>query len=154
MKKSLEIPRAKATMQMLEELVKKYEKHRDKKYDNDLKWQRLYDFLPKPIEPQLVLEDRDRSATCESVKPRANNWMMMKSTGRADMDLGTMGNEGDHDDSEGGEELDSSGGLMGPKGGRKSAGKVQHNGYFYQCGQWRQTAKNWGVDSYHGKVVP
>ena len=28
---------------MLEEVVRKYEEHRDKKYDNDLKLQRLYD---------------------------------------------------------------------------------------------------------------
>ena len=43
MKKSLEIPRAKTTqdvssaIQMLEGLVRKYEEHRDKKYDNELK---------------------------------------------------------------------------------------------------------------------
>ena len=65
MKKSLEIPRAKTTsdvssaIQMLEELVRKYEEHRDKKYDNDLKLQSLFEKLPKPIEQQLVLEGRD-----------------------------------------------------------------------------------------------
>ena len=43
MERSLEIPRAKTTsdvssaIQILEELVRKYEEHRDKKYDNDLK---------------------------------------------------------------------------------------------------------------------
>ena len=67
---------------MLEELVRKYEEHRDKKYDNDLKLQRLYDILPKPIEQQLVLEDRDGSATYESVKQRTNNWILMNSMGR------------------------------------------------------------------------
>ena len=38
MKKSLEIPRAKTSsaIQMLEELARKHEEHRDKKYDNDL----------------------------------------------------------------------------------------------------------------------
>ena len=93
-KKSLEILRAKTTSgvssarQMLEELVRKYEEHRDKKYDNDLKLQRLYDILPKLAEQQLLLEDRDGSATHESVKRRANNWIMMNSTERADMDLG------------------------------------------------------------------
>ena len=71
MKTSLEIPRAKTTSdvisakQMLEELVRNYEEHRDKKYDNDLKLQRLYDILSKLIEQQLVLEDRNRSATYE-----------------------------------------------------------------------------------------
>ena len=85
MKKSLEIARANTTedvssaIQMLEDLVREYEEHRDKKYDNDLKLQRLYDILPKPTEEQVVLEDR-----C--------------STGRADMDLGTMENDGDRED--------------------------------------------------------
>ena len=63
MQASLEITRAKTTadvisvIQMLE-LVRKYGEHRDKKYDNDLKLQRLDDMLPKPIEQLLVLEDR------------------------------------------------------------------------------------------------
>ena len=76
MNKCQEIPRAKTTsdvssaIRMLEELVRKNEEHRDKKYDNDLKLQRLYDKLPKPIEQLLVLEDRDGSATYESVKRR------------------------------------------------------------------------------------
>ena len=57
-KKSFEILRAKTTsdasaIQMLEELVRKNEEHRDKKCDNDLKLQRLYDTLPKPIDQQL-----------------------------------------------------------------------------------------------------
>ena len=56
-----------SAMLMLEELVRKYEEHRDKKYDNDLKLQRLYDILPKAIEQQLVLEERNGSATCQSV---------------------------------------------------------------------------------------
>ena len=83
MKKSLENPRAKTTsdvssaVQLLEELVRKYEEHRDKEYDHDLKLQRLCEQLPKPIERQLVLEDRDGSATFESVKRRANNWILM-----------------------------------------------------------------------------
>ena len=51
------VGRESGAIQMLEELVKKYEEHRDKKYVNDLKLQRLYDILPKPIEQQLVLED-------------------------------------------------------------------------------------------------
>ena len=90
MRKSLEIPRAKTTayvssaMQMLQELLRKYEEHRDKKYDNDLKLQRLYDILRKPMEKQLVLEERDGSATCESVKRRANIWTL-NSTARGDM---------------------------------------------------------------------
>ena len=56
MKKSLEMPRAKTSadvssvIQLLEEVVRKYKEHRDNKCDNDLKLQRLYDFLPKPIE--------------------------------------------------------------------------------------------------------
>ena len=49
--------------------MKKYEEHRDKKFDNDLTLQ----ILPMPIEQQLVLEDRDGSATYESVKRGANN---------------------------------------------------------------------------------
>ena len=62
---SLEIPRGKTTsdvsgaIQMLEELVRKYEKHRDRKYDTDLKVQRLYERFPKPIEQQVALKDRD-----------------------------------------------------------------------------------------------
>ena len=120
MKKSLEIPRAKTTsdvnsaVQMLEDLVRKHEEHRDKKYDNDLRLQRFCDTLPKPIEQQLVLEDRYGSATYESVKRRGNNWIMMNSTKRADMDLGTMGN-GDNEDNDGGQEGDSSGDLRGNK---------------------------------------
>ena len=82
-------------IQMLEELVRKYEEHRDRKYDNDLKLQRLYDILPKPFEQQLA-------ATYESVKRGANNWIMMNSTGRADADLGTMGNGGEYEDDDGG----------------------------------------------------
>ena len=56
MKKSLEISRAEtasdvgSSIQMLEELVK---------------LQRLYDIQPKPIEQQLLLEDRNGSATYE-----------------------------------------------------------------------------------------
>ena len=46
---------------------------------------------PKPIEQQLVLEDRNGSATYdESVKRISNNWILMNSTGRADMGLETM----------------------------------------------------------------
>ena len=44
----------------------KYEEHRDNKYDNDLKLQRPYEILPRPIEQQLVLKDRDGSATFQS----------------------------------------------------------------------------------------
>ena len=95
-RKSLEIPRAKTTSdvrsatQMLEDLLRKYEEDRDKKYDNDLELQRLHDVLPSRLSNSwLVLEDGDGSATYESVKRRANKWIMMSSTGRAHMDLGT-----------------------------------------------------------------
>ena len=99
MKKSLQIPRAKTTsdvssaIQMLGELVRKYEERRDKKYDNDLKLKRLRDILPKPIEQHLVLVNKDGSLTHESVKRRASNWINV-----------------DHD---GGQFRDSSGDLMG-----------------------------------------
>ena len=118
MKKSLENPRAKTTsdvssaIQMLEELVRNYEEHRDKKYDNYLKWQMLYDILPKPIEQQLVLEDRDGPAT------KSKRLDFDDSTGRADMDLGTMENGGDNEDDDGGRDRDPSGDLMGLKGGK------------------------------------
>ena len=98
MNRSLEIPRAKtasdvsSATQILEELVRKYQEHRDKKYDNDLKLQGVYDIQPKQIEQQLLLEDRNGSATYESVKRILNNWILMNSTGRADMDLETMEN--------------------------------------------------------------
>ena len=124
MKMSLEIPRAKTTsdvssaIQMLEELVRKCEEHRDKKYDNDLKLQRLYDILPKPIEQQSVLEDTDESATYESVKRRANTWILVNSTGRANMDLGTAEHGGDNKDDDGRQDRDSSGDMMGLKGGK------------------------------------
>ena len=42
----------------------------------------------------VVLENRDGSATYESEKRRANIWTMMNSTGRADMELATMGKGG------------------------------------------------------------
>ena len=32
-------------------------------YEKDFQLHRLYDMLPKPVEQQLVLEDRDGSAT-------------------------------------------------------------------------------------------
>ena len=67
-------------IQMLEELVWKFKEHRDKKCDNDLKLQ------------SLCTIDRDWSATYESVKRRANNWILMNLTGRADKDLGTVEN--------------------------------------------------------------
>ena len=92
---------------------------RQEVYDNDLTLQRLCDGLPKPIEQQLVLEDGDGSATCESVKRRANNWKMMNSTGRADMDLGTMENGRDSEDDDGGQDRDSSGDFMGLKREKK-----------------------------------
>ena len=44
---------------------------------------------------------------------------MVNSTGRADMDFGTVGNGSGYEDNEGGEELDSSGDLMGLNGGKK-----------------------------------
>ena len=88
---------------MLKELVRKNEEHRDKQCDNDLKLQRLYDTLPKPIDQQLALEDRGGSATYESVNRRADNWIMMNSTGRADMELGTKGKGGDTEDDDGGQ---------------------------------------------------
>ena len=118
MKKSLENPRAKTTsdvssaIQMLEELVWNYEEHRDKKYDNYLKWQMLYDILPKPIEQQLVLEDRDGPAT------KSKRLDFDDSTGRADMDLETMENGGNDEDDDGGRDRDPSGDLMGLKGGK------------------------------------
>ena len=51
MKKSLEIPQAKKNIRleqrhMLEELVRKYEEHRDNKDDNDLNLQRFSDIFP------------------------------------------------------------------------------------------------------------
>ena len=95
--------------------------------------------LPKPIERQLVLEDRDGSATYESVKRRATNWIVMNSTARADMDSGTMGIVGDCEDDDGGQDGDSSGDLMGLKGGKGKQGIGQHNGYCYLCGQWRDS---------------
>ena len=54
-----------------------------------------------------MLEDRDGSATYESVKRRANNWILVNLTGRADMDLRTMGNGNDHEDNDGGEGLET-----------------------------------------------
>ena len=51
-----------------------------------------------------MLEDGDGSATYESVKRRANKLIMMNSTGRADMELGTMGKGGDNEDDDGGQE--------------------------------------------------
>ena len=77
MKNSLEITRAKNSSdvirarEMLVELVRKYEKQRNKKYENDLKTQMFSNILPKPIQQQLVLEDGDGSATHESVERRA-----------------------------------------------------------------------------------
>ena len=121
MKKSLEIPRAKTTadmssaVQMLEELVRKYGGHREKIYDNDLKVQRFHDSLPKSIEQQLVLEKRDGSATHESLKRRANNWIMINSTRQGDMNLETMVNGGDHKDNEEGEVVGVAGRLNGGK---------------------------------------
>ena len=50
-----------SAIQMLEELVRKYE-HRGKKYDNDLNLQRLHDVLPKQTAQLFVLE------TYESMK--------------------------------------------------------------------------------------
>ena len=52
-----------SAIQMLEKLVRKYEEHSDKLGDNDLELQTLHDFLPKPITQQLVLEERDGTAT-------------------------------------------------------------------------------------------
>ena len=75
-----------------------------------------------------MLEDRDGSATYESVKRRASNWMVMNSTARADIDSGTMGIVGDCEDDDGGQDGDSSGDLMGLKGGK---GKTR-----YGSAQW------------------
>ena len=99
-----------------------------------MKLQRMFGLFPKPIEQQLVLEDRDGLATDESVKQRVNKWIMMNSTGRPD--IGTTRKGGDNQDNEGGE-LGSSEDLTGLKGGKKLAGKGQCNGDFYQCGHWR-----------------
>ena len=104
---------------MLEELVRKYQEHRDKKYDNDLKLQRLYNKLPKPIKQQLVLEERDGSATYESVKRRANYWILMNSTGSVDA-WRRWKMEGDNEDDDGGQDRDSSGDLMGLKRGKEN----------------------------------
>ena len=62
-----------SAIQMLEELVRKYEGHRNKKHDNDLNLQRLHQVTPKQNETTVVLEDRGGSATHESVKRRAGN---------------------------------------------------------------------------------
>ena len=52
--------------QMLEELVRKYEEHRDKKYDNDSKLQRLYDTRVSETESKQVDNDEfDRSSRHE-----------------------------------------------------------------------------------------
>ena len=51
----------------------------------------------------------------------------MNPTGHADIDLSAIGNGGDDDDIEGGDEQDSSGDLMGLKGGKKQC---------YTCEQW------------------
>ena len=116
---------------MLEEPESKYEEHRDKKYVNDLTLQRLYEHSPSRLGNSWRLKSAH-----ESVKRRANNWTTMNSTGRADIDLKTMGNGREHEDHDGGEELDSSGDLMERKEGKKPARIGQHNGYGYQYGQW------------------
>ena len=67
---------------------------------------------PQAIIQQLVFEGRDGSATYESVKRRADNWILMNSMGEAEMDLRTMGNGGEHEDSEGRDEQDSAGDIM------------------------------------------
>ena len=72
---------------MLEELVGKYEEHRDKKYVNDLKLQRVYDIR-----------------VCYA---QSKHLDMVNSTERADVDLGSMGNGGHYDD-DGGQEGESS----------------------------------------------
>ena len=147
MKKSLEIPRAKNTsevscaIQVLDELMRKY----------DWKLQRLYDMLPEPIEQQLVLEDRDGSATYESVKRRANNWIMMNSTGRADMDFGTVGQGRDDEDDDGGQDRDSSGDLVGLKGGKGKEGKGQYSEWTRQ--HWQRLVEEPEREG-KGKVSP
>ena len=79
------------------------------------------------------------------------------------MDSGTMGIVGDCEDDDGGQDGDSSGDLMGLKGGKGKQGMGQHNGYCYLCGQWRDTAKNCESTATvccicgqwrYGKVVP
>ena len=67
--KSLETPRAKtaadasSAVQMLEELVEKYDECRDKKYDNDPKLQRLPDTPPSRL--NIWCWRTDGSATYE-----------------------------------------------------------------------------------------
>ena len=72
---------------MLEELVRKYEEHRDKKHVNDLKLQSVYDIR-----------------VCYA---QSKHLDMMNSTERADVDLGSVGNGGHYHD-DGGQEGDSS----------------------------------------------
>ena len=66
----------------------------------------------------------------------------MDSTGRADMDMGTVGSVRDNEDGDGGQEGDSSGDLMGLQGGKEHC-----NGQCYNYGQWGHTAKKLRVKS-------
>ena len=49
----------------------------------------------------------------------------MSSTGRADLDLGTMENGGENEDDDGGQDRDSSGDLMGLEGRQGEQGTAQ-----------------------------
>lgn len=157
LKAILAIPRAKdtneavANIQKLEDLIRKYEKTRDKELDEELKIQRMFDILPATIEQHLVLEHRDSVPKFEDVRRRALTWIMTHTSGKAPMIDSLNENHYDpnhnHTDNTNGTEPDAEGNyggdVMGFKGGAKGGkgGKGGFQGHCWVCGEHGHSSK-------------
>ena len=149
LKAILAIPRAKdatdavSIIQKLDDLIRRYEKARNKELDEELKVQRMFDILPIAIEQHLVLEHRDKEPTFDDLRKRALTWIMAHTSGRAPMidalDETTEileDTQNDNEDVYGGD-------VMGFKGGTKGGknGKGGFQGTCWVCNEYGHSAK-------------
>ena len=93
LERALQIPRAKnhgdigPKLRELEEHIRQYERYPGKKFDDDLKIQRLYDIVPMDAKKQLLLERKgNESVNFQAMLSRIHMWVKLADKGPAPMD--------------------------------------------------------------------
>ena len=115
--------------QRLDDLIRRFEKARNKDLDEELKVQRMFDILPSTIERHLMLEHREKEPTFDDLRKRVLTWIMTHTSGKAPMIDSLADTAGPYEDefhnNEHNNEDAYGGDVMGFKGGAKGGKKRQ-----------------------------
>ena len=153
LKAILAIPRAKdatdavSNVPRLDDLIRRYEKARNKDLDEELKVQRMFDILPSTIKQHLMLEHRDKETTFDDLRKRALTWIMTHTSGKAPMIDSLAETARPFDDEfhnkEHNDEEAYGGDVMGFKGGAKGGKNVKggSQGTCWVCNEHGHSAK-------------